>query len=158
MKKQIINIAFITSPIISFLVVAPIFVVKADIQYNFIALWGLILFVTVMCWLLNYLLLDSIKKTWLRFVVSYCSILLIGTAITYYFKVTPSQSQLSQLQLLLYRSLSLLSINLIIAILIDLIASKEKQFLLDKEIADLKFANLEAQYKLLKDQINPRMV
>jgi LytS/YehU family sensor histidine kinase len=52
----------------------------------------------------------------------------------------------------------LLSINLIITVLIDLITSKEKQLSLNKEIADLKFANLEAQYKLLKDQINPHFL
>jgi LytS/YehU family sensor histidine kinase len=39
-----------------------------------------------------------------------------------------------------------------------MIASKEKQILLNKEIADLKFTNLEAQYKLLKDQINPHFI
>lgn len=158
MKKQLIKTAFITSPIISFLVVAPIFVVKTDIQYSFFKLWGLIFFVTFLCWMLNYLLLNGIRKAWVRFLICYSSSVLIGSAITYYFKVIPLQTQISQLQILLYRSLSLLSINLIIAVLIDLISSKEKQLLLDKEIADLKFANLEAQYKLLKDQINPHFL
>ena len=137
---------------------APIFIVKSDVQYNFMILWVSIIFATSLCWLLNYLLLNSIKKTWLRFLFSYSSFLLIGSGIIYYFKVIPTQTNLSQLQILLYRSLSLLSINLIIAVLIDLIASKEKQLLLNKEIADLKFANLEAQYKLLKDQINPHFL
>lgn len=137
---------------------APIFIVKSDVQYNFMILWVPIIFATSLCWLLNYLLLNSIKKTWLRFLFSYSSFLLIGSGIIYYFKVIPTQTNLSQLQILLYRSLSLLSINLIIAVLIDLIASKEKQLLLNKEIADLKFANLEAQYKLLKDQINPHFL
>jgi LytS/YehU family sensor histidine kinase len=158
MKKQIIKTAFITSPIISFLVAAPIFIVKTDVQYNFIYIWGLILFATFLSWRLNYLLLDRIEKTWLRFSISYGSFLLIGTAVVYYFSFDSAQNQLSQLQILLYRSLSLLSINLIISVLIDLIASKEKKLLLNKEIADLKFTNLEAQYKLLKDQINPHFI
>jgi len=158
MKRQLIKISFMTTPIISFLVVAPIFIVKIDVQYNFISIWALILFSTFLCWLLNYLLLNSIKKTWLRFLISYSSFLLIGTAIIYYFRIEPAQNNLSQLQILLYRSLSLLSINLIITVLIDLIASKEKQLQLNKEIADLKFTNLEAQYKLLKDQINPHFI
>jgi|1048.fasta_scaffold01593_8 LytS/YehU family sensor histidine kinase len=158
MKKQIIKTAFITSPIISFLVSAPIFIVKTDVQYNFISVWGLILFTTFLCWHLNYLLLNSIKKTWVRFSISYGSFLLIGTIIIYCVRIDPTQNQLNQLQILLYRSLSLLSINLIITVLIDLIASKEKQLLLNKEIADLKFTNLEAQYKLLKDHINPHFI
>jgi LytS/YehU family sensor histidine kinase len=140
------------------LVAAPIFIVKTDVQYNFIYVWGLILFATFLSWRLNYLLLDRIEKTWLRFSISYGSFLLIGTAVVYYFSFDSAQNQLSQLQILLYRSLSLLSINLIISVLIDLIASKEKKLLLNKEIADLKFTNLEAQYKLLKDQINPHFI
>lgn len=94
----------------------------------------------------------------MRFLITYSSFLLIGTTVIYYFKVIPSQTNLNQLQILLYRGLSLLSINLIITVLIDLIASKEKQLLLNKEIADLNFASLEAQYKLLKDQINPHFL
>ncbi len=104
------------------------------------------------------MLLNRIKKVWLRFLISYSSFLLVGTTLTYFFNIIPSQTTLSQLQILLYRSLSLLSINLIITVLIDLIASKEKQLSLNKNIADLKFANLEAQYKLLKDQINPHFI
>lgn len=154
MKKQIIKTALITSPIISFLVVAPMFIVKTDIQYNFMSLWCLIFFGTCLCWTLNYLLLNSIKKVWLGFLITYSSFLLIGTIVNYYLIHIPSQTNLNQLQILLIRSLSLLSINLIITVLIDLIATKEKQLSLNKEIADLKFANLEAQYKLLKDQIN----
>lgn len=158
MKKEIIKTAFITSPIISFLIVAPIFIVKTDVHYNFFFIWGLILFATFSCWYLNYLLLDRIEKTWLRFSIIYGSFLLIGTAVVYYLRIDPAQTQLSQLQILLYRILSLLSTNLIISILIDLIVSKEKKLLLNKEIADLKFSNLEAQYKLLRDQINPHFI
>ncbi|MFC4232564.1 sensor histidine kinase [Parasediminibacterium paludis] len=158
MKKQLIRTACITSPLISFIVVAPIFIVKTDVQYSFMTLWGLIFFATFLCWLLNYWLLHRIHQTWVRFLISYLSFLSVGTVITYYVKVIPSQSHLSPLQILLYRSLSLLSINLIIAVLIDLISSKDKQLSLNKEIADLKFANLEAQYKLLKDQINPHFL
>jgi LytS/YehU family sensor histidine kinase len=158
MKRQIIKTAFLTSPIISFLVAAPIFIVKTDVQYNFIIVWSLILFATFLSWRLNYLLLDRIEKTWLRFLISYVSILLIGTAVVYYFSIDSSQNKLSQIQILLYRSLSLLSINLIISVLIDLIVSKEKKVLLNNEIADLKFSNLEAQYKLLRDQINPHFI
>jgi two-component system LytT family sensor kinase len=158
MKRQIIKTAFLTSPIISFLVAAPIFIVKTDVQYNFIFVWGLILLATFLCWHLNYLLIDRIEKPWLRFSISYGSFILIGTPIVYYFRIDPVQNQLSQLQILLYRSLSLLSINLIISVLIDLIVSKEKKVLLNNEIADLKFSNLEAQYKLLRDQINPHFI
>ncbi len=140
------------------MVAAPIFIVKTDVQYNFIYVWGLILFATFLSWRLNYLLLERIEKTWLRFSVSYGSILLIGTAVVYYFSIDSAQNQLSQIKILLYRSFSLMSINLIISVLIDLIVSKEKKLLLNKEIAELKFTNLEAQYKLLRDHINPHFI
>ena len=96
MNKQIIKTAIITSPIISFLVVAPVFIVKTDVQYNFISLWCLIFFGTFLCWILNYLLLNSIKKVWLRFLITYSSFLLIGTTVIYYFNVIPSQTNLNQ--------------------------------------------------------------
>ena len=158
MKKKIIKTALLTSPIISFLVVAPIFIVKTDVQYKFIILWSLIFMASFLSWLLNYLLLNMIKENWLRFLISYSTFLLIGTIISYYFKITPSQSQLSQLQIFLFRCLSLFSINLIISVLMSLIVSQEKQLELIKEIGDLKFANLEAEYKLLKAQINPHFL
>jgi LytS/YehU family sensor histidine kinase len=53
---------------------------------------------------------------------------------------------------------TLFSINLIVFIIFDLVVSNETAMVLNKENAELKFSNLEAEYKLLKDQINPHFL
>ena len=65
---------------------------------------------------------------------------------------------LTNLQLTIVRAASTSSINLIIFILLDLIFTRETTLQLNREIAELKFLNLEAEYKLLKEQVNPHFL
>jgi two-component system, LytTR family, sensor kinase len=58
----------------------------------------------------------------------------------------------------LLRFVNIIAVNAIIFILVDLIFEKESKARLDKENNDLKVANIEAKYKLLKDQINPHFL
>ncbi len=56
------------------------------------------------------------------------------------------------------RFTNILAINSIIYVLADLIITKENKNKFALENAHLKLANLEAEYKLLKDQINPHFL
>ena len=60
--------------------------------------------------------------------------------------------------ILLARLVNIISVNTIIYVIIDLIITKENKNKIELENANLKMVKLEAEYKLLKDQINPHFL
>jgi sensor histidine kinase YesM len=158
MKRQIIKATFVTSLVLSFLVVAPIYIIKKGIQSNFLTLWALICLVTLLSWFINYLLLNRIKKQWIRFAISLVILFIFFRVFLYYFRFTEIYLNFNDWTISFARFLIILSINLAVNFYLNLIVLKEKQLILNNNIADLKYANLEANYKLLKDQINPHFI
>jgi sensor histidine kinase YesM len=161
MKKKILKTAFISSPIITFLLLAPLFVFKSENSTSDIFIFFSVLGVTLLHWLTNYFLLISIKKRLIRISISFglCFLFLcaIPTIINFK-KIILINLNFNISQFYIIRCLIFLAINALIIIFIDLIESKEKQLILINNIATLKYVNLEAQYKLLKDQINPHFL
>ncbi|WP_165933427.1 sensor histidine kinase [Arundinibacter roseus] len=117
---------------------------------------------TAFCWLLNILLITLVRKkwiqTWMRVLLSSFIMLGIGFTITLTANLNGSLTRLSLPQMVILRLTYVLSINLIVFILLDLIFKRESQLRLNRENAELKFTNLEAEYKLLKDQVNPHFL
>ena len=160
-RKQIIKIAAVTSPVIATLVVTPLYAIRGEKDFNFFLLWVIIFIVTIVLWYLNILIINLVKsswtKTWIRIIVSSAIMICIGTILIKISPVNP-YSRFNQLRILIIRCTYILSINSIIFILLDLIFTKETSLQLNKEIAELKFSNLEAEYKLLKEQVNPHFL
>lgn len=161
-RRQIIKMALITSPIISLLVVAPVYIIKENNSFNFFAIWVVVFFVTIASWGVNLLIFALFKKhwtqTWLRVILSSGMMMVIGSIFIYIFHIVKFPDSITEFQMNSIRGIFIFSVNLIVFILIDLIQTKESTIQLNKENAELKFANLEAEYKLLKDQINPHFL
>jgi two-component system LytT family sensor kinase len=161
MKKKILKIAFISTPIISFLLLGPLIVLTSGFQAKSFFVFFVFCVTIFLIWLINYLLLINIEKVHIRIQISFVICFLLMYIVPTYFpdnKIVLINSNFSYTQYYLIRCLIGISVNSIIIIFIDLIESKEKQLILNNNIADLKYANLEAQYKLLKDQINPHFI
>lgn len=158
MKSQIIKTACITSPVLSFLVVAPIYLFRIVVLSNFMSLWSLTCMVTLFSWFLNYFLVNRIKKQWIRVTITLIIVIIFFRIFLYYFRIAEIFFDLNNLTISTARFLVLLSINLVINFYIDILLLEEKQIILNNNIADLKYANLEANYKLLKNQINPHFI
>lgn len=161
MKRKILKTAFLSSPVISILLLGPLFVVKPDSEINHIFAFFIIMFGALLFWLINYFLLISFKKVLTRISISFglCFFMLfIVPVVVTYDKIVLINAEFTVFQFNIVRFLILIAINSIIIIFIDLIESKEKQLMLKTNIANLKYANLEANYKLLKDQINPHFI
>ncbi|TDB66795.1 hypothetical protein EZE20_06630 [Arundinibacter roseus] len=162
LRRQIIKTAGITTPLIALLVVIPVYTVREKNYFNFFVAWLMFCAFTAFCWLLNILLITLVRKkwiqTWMRVLLSSFIMLGIGFTITLTANLNGSLTRLSLPQMVILRLTYVLSINLIVFILLDLIFKRESQLRLNRENAELKFTNLEAEYKLLKDQVNPHFL
>ncbi|MGN6211085.1 sensor histidine kinase [Parafilimonas sp.] len=154
--------ALITTPVIALLVAVPLYTVRRENHFNFFVIWMVYVVLTIISWYLNIALLSRIKKrwinTWIRAVISSVIMIAFGTLLLQFSPFRNNLGYLSKTQLALVRSAYIFSINFIVFILLDLIFSKEKQIQLNKENAELKFANLDAEYMLLKEQVNPHFL
>lgn len=158
--KQIIKLALGTIPIISLLLVTPIFLLSNGIhQFNFFTLWAGVSFAISMAWAVNIGILAFVKQNWKLkwpriFIVS--SIMYLISFILFYKFAT--EIKLDRTKMEIIRFTNILAVNTIIFILTDLIITKNNKNKYELENTNLKLANLEAEYKLLKDQINPHFL
>jgi two-component system LytT family sensor kinase len=158
--KQLIKMAFGTAPIMALMVITPLFILSSDIQdFNFFALWVGISGAITMAWLLNIAIVAFINYAWAK---SWVRVLLV-TSLMYtisfiVFYIVDPQIKIDISKVEIIRMINILSINIIIHVLIVLTLTKENKNKIALENANLKLVNLEAEYKLLKDQINPHFL
>lgn len=157
--RQLVKIALITAPLIALMLATPIYVTAAYERFNFFAMWAGGSGIIGLAWFLNIGVINLIKKEWIlswrrifvvgavMFCISYVGIFFLGDRIP-----------LKGLGLDAIRVVNILAVNTVIHILIDLTVVRENKNKMELENAKLKFVNLEAEYKLLKDQINPHFL
>lgn len=158
-KKQLIQTALITSPIMAVAMVTPIFIVSGvDFSLYWFAL-PLASFAIFMNWMVNITIIIKINKQWTkRWVRILLSSAIMITLAYLGFKVAKPQLPITEFRIDLLRSLNIIAVNAIIFVLIDAMFLREKEEKLNQENNDLKVTNIEAKYKLLKDQINPHFL
>jgi len=162
-RRQIFFKAILTSPIISVLSVAPIYLVYDYIVQPFSELWFKSLIGVLICWCVQTLLFSFFKKkgypNWMYgIVMTLVVIFLLKFSNPFIFKVVPSLQSFDALTLFMLRFSITASMNFIIYLLLDLIYSREHRVQLVKENSLLQYQNLESDYKLLKVQINPHFL
>lgn len=157
--RQLIKIALVTAPLIALMLATPLYVTVAYATFNFFAMWAGGTGIIGLAWFFNISAIHLIKKPWilswkrifvvgaLMFAISYIGIYLVGDMIP-----------VKGLSLDAVRVVNILAVNAVIYIIIDLTVTRENKNRMELENAKLKFVNLEAEYKLLKDQINPHFL
>lgn len=158
--KQLIKTAFGTAPVMGLMLITPVFILTNGLHhFNFFGLWTGVTCAITFAWMFHIAFLNFIKrqwaKTWKRPVL--ISAIMYGISFIIFFIVDP-QLKIDRSNIEIIRLTNILAVNTIIFILSDLILTKENKNKYALENANLKLANLEAEYKLLKDQINPHFL
>lgn len=159
LRKKIIKLALILSPIISILITGPIFAVSQIPKELYIVVFSVVCVLVFIIWNIHILLIRFINKTWILewpriFISAFITVLILLLA-TQFFSAPVS---IFIKQFTLMRIINGLMINTIIFIIIDLVLSKEKERELHFQNADLKYISLETEYKLLKSQLDPHFI
>jgi sensor histidine kinase YesM len=161
-NKQVIKIATITSPIIALLLSIPIYLLRENKDIKFFSMWFLVLIITCFSWFFNSIIFKIDKPSKhnnsVRLALSLLCALLFSFSPINLKELMGLHLFISEEKTLVLKLSTLCSINLIVFIIFDLVVSNETALVLNRENAELKFSNLEAEYKLLKDQINPHFL
>lgn len=158
--KQLVKIALGTAPLMGLMLVTPIFLLTASLHdFNFFLLWAGVTLAVTFSWMVNIGFLVFIRhqwaRTWIRIIV--VSSIMYGISFLA-FCLLVSQLKVDRFNIEMIRLTNILAVNAIIYILTDLILTKENKNKYELENSNLRLANLEAEYKLLKDQINPHFL
>lgn len=157
--KQLIKTALITAPLIAVIYCTPFYIFKVVPNLSFFVLLPLFTIPMLFAWFINIAFLYFVKarwsKTFIRTIV--IALLLFGFSQIVISIINPLVS-LDSTSILIVRIVNIISVNSIIYVLIDLTLTKENKNKIELENASLKFVKLEADYKLLKDQIKPHFL
>jgi len=161
--QQILTRAIIVSPIIAALTAAPFYIVYSLPLGLFLVLWIMLTLGMLLWWGIQTLLFSYFKKK--KKTKGQYGIALTVVTLVFVFltkdsagKVATSLNTYTPAIAFLLRFTVVSGINIIIYLLLDLIFTREQSIQLVKENAALQYQNLETEYKLLKEQINPHFL
>lgn len=160
MKKQLILIATITTPIIALYCASPILIFKIIDFLSYIQLTFMLSINVSVVWMINiYLTLKNPNRKILHtFLMSYIMNLLVQISIILPIEYLFHPHKELPQKYLAYPLLTSLFINLIIGIISNLIAARYLKVEAEKAIQDLKYENLESEKKALVQQLQPHFL
>jgi len=161
--RQILYRALLSSPLISALVIAPVYLVYDSHVQTFFELWFRAFIGTLVCWGVQILLFSFFQRKgypkWgLGIVLTLLVVFIILVTKDAIFNVVPSLQSFTVEQVFILRFLIMSSLNFIIYLILDLIYSRDYSLQLSEKNAKLQYTNLENKYQLLKAQINPHFL
>jgi len=163
MRKQILYRVLLSSPLIAFLIVTPIFFVLDYRTQTFIGAWSIALVAVLISWGTQMLVFYFFKKraypNWL-IGLSVVGLVFFLALLTKFVapNLTPALREHTGENFFMVRLILSASINLIIFLLLDLIYSQDEKLRLINENTQLQFQNLNSKYQLLKAQVNPHFM
>jgi len=161
--KKLCLVALYTSPIISALVVTPLFIVS---RYKFgaypVALLWIFALVLVM-WAINIVLVFLLKNkkgqsSTTRYILSCLLCVVLSVLIVQHMFGSLHSNMGKQGMALHFHLVVFFSINTAILILADLVMVKEKNVVVESENMQLRIKNMEAANQQLKHQIQPHFL
>jgi two-component system, LytTR family, sensor kinase len=157
--KQLIKTAFITAPLIAVTYCTPLFIFNAIPNFGFFTMLPLFTIPILIAWFLNILFLAKVKAAWVSTFIRtlVISVIMFGFSGIVLAIVDPFV-KIDSSYVTLVRVVNIVSVNSIVFVLIDLTLTKENKNQVELENANLKIATLEAEYKSLKDQVNPHFL
>lgn len=156
MKKKLIQIALVTSPLLSLNGVAPIILFNnLEFERIFISFFGLT-FLIFTFWVINIILNDKFPVPTKKYTLSYFSVFVFNTLILFFISDSPQSGIASGY--LIYSLIAAFSINTIIWIIINSVILKGKKENAESENQKLKVWNLEAQKQVLLQQLHPHFL
>lgn len=156
MKKKLIQIALVTSPLLSLNGVAPIILFNnLEFERIFISFFGLT-FLIFTFWVINIILNDKFPVPTKKYILSYFSVFVFNTLILFFISDSPQSGIASGY--LIYSLIAAFSINTIIWIIINSVILKGKKENAESENQKLKVWNLEAQKQVLLQQLHPHFL
>lgn len=156
MNQKLINKALLTSPVIAIYGIIPIILFNSiDLLQSivsFVALtFGIFLF-----WLLNIFLIKRGTSEKMRYTISYLSTFFLHAGTIYI--MTTTTEILNPLGFFIYSIVATLAVNTIILVIISAEQLKTKKEIVESEYQKLKVVNLEAQKKVLIQQLQPHFL
>lgn len=137
----------------------PLYIFKVIPFAQNVLIYPLVTIPILIAWLLNIVLLVLVPAPWTKSVLRALVVCLLMFAVSgLVIHLISPLVLLSEASILMVRVVNIISVNAIIYVLIDLTLTKENQNKIELENANLKLVKLEADYKLLKDQINPHFL
>jgi sensor histidine kinase YesM len=157
--KQLVKTAFITAPLIAVIYCTPFYIFKVIPNLSIFLILPIFTMPMLIAWFTNIALLVFVRAPWVRTYLRTILVILfmfgLSEIVTRLFNPFVT---LDGTSVLIVRIVNVVSVNSIIYVLIDLTITKENKNMIELENANLKIVKLEAEYKLLKDQINPHFL
>lgn len=157
--KQLVKTAFITAPLIAVIYCTPFYIFKVIPNLSIFLILPLFTIPMLVAWFTNIAFLIFIKASWSK---TFIRTIIVATLMFGLSEIVTRYANpfvtLDGTSVLIVRLVNIISVNAIIYVLIDLTITKENKNKMELENANLKIVKLEAEYKLLKDQINPHFL
>jgi two-component system LytT family sensor kinase len=161
-NKNLIILGLSTALLMSFFVVLPSYLLGFELLYSHFYIWLSILIQFLILWLIDFSMLTFLHykwvESWVRIFISTSAIMVLNVILSYTIGEFNPFEGVPTTQLLLMRFVYFVLFNIMIFMINYLFITKEREMNNIKNLADLKFANLDAEYQLLKSQINPHFI
>ncbi|HEY1040711.1 MAG TPA: histidine kinase [Bacteroidia bacterium] len=161
--KKIYKIALFSSPFIALYGVVPIYIFGFVPLREVITIFIALTIFTFVGWLINIFVLSITKnkERWVQYILSYLltfffhfGAILVGR-LTNTIPEPPSDDRVT---IIIYPVISFFAFNTVTLIIINLLLSQEKRQNAETQIQKLSVANLEAEKKILQQQLQPHFL
>ncbi len=156
MKKNLFQYAVISSPILAFYGVIPLYIFQKLNFTDFAFTAGGTAFNIFVVWLINiYITLkQQLVPNWKKYIASYISIFLFTISVALIRNQPPHIEQVY----IAYPILTSAAFNAIILMLCNSVVNAHRRQTAELEVRELKFQNSEAQKKILQQQLHPHFL
>ncbi len=156
MNQRLKNKALLTSPIIAIYGLTPIIFFNSINSIHLLVSFFSLTIGIYIFWLLNIYLIERKLLSIKRYIISYSFTFLLHTGTV--FIITTSKEVFNTLNFLIYSVVATIAVNTIILVIINAEILRTKKELTDFENQKLKVVNLEAQKKVLIQQLHPHFL